>query len=480
MDPLSAETRKEETSANSPKKKPISKWVWIGGGAAVALFLTLGIMGSLFLFGALAGDDLSQKGNTPTNDLSDDDGPKVVKQVTVPDINYIPEKDAMALLKKAGLQAGEIQYVESVYAKKGYVMEQSVQPKQKANTNDLVTLVVSKGVELPFDEETILRRNIALVNEYWDLGYETFQQNDLEGALTYYIQARDMASYLYSENNQNYDAQYAWGILERNIAIAKRQSGYFEYALVDIESSVSLLEELLKVDPIFQEDPMELAPSYGELSYVQFLNQMYKEAITSAEKSLEFNQKNLLYMANLANAYLFSNQYDKALAIYLEYKDGMVNDTQSFKDFVLADFAYFRNIKLTHPDMDKIEGLYANGDSVTEEEAVMMTIYANGFALEDEDVAGYMETIDPNTPVYVQAEQDVTAIVNAYDNITFVVESMEVLEINENTTTVKVVQTLSYSDGTQTYEAKSTLIHTLVRSDGPYMWLISATKVEGG
>src|SRR3954468_6231029 len=207
-------------------------------------------------------------------------------------------------------------------------MEQSLQPKQKANTNDLINLVVSKGVALPFDEETILRRNIALVNEYWDLGYEVFLQNDLEGALTYYIQASDMANYLYSKNHQNYDAQYAWGILERNIAIAKRQSGYFEYALVDIENSVVLLEELLKVDHVFQKDPIELAPSYGELSYIQFLNQMYPQAVTSAEKSIEFNKENLIYRANLANAYLFSDQYDAALDIYLAYKDEMVNETQ--------------------------------------------------------------------------------------------------------------------------------------------------------
>jgi hypothetical protein len=67
-----------------------------------------------------------------------------------------------------------------------------------------------------------------------------------------------------------------------------------------------------------------------------------------------------------------------------------------------------------------------------------------------------------------------------YDNITFLVESIKVLEINGDIATAKVVQTLSYSDGTQIYEAKSTLIHTLVRSDGFYEWLISATEVEGG
>ena len=133
----------------SLKKKPISKWVWIGGGAAVALFLALGITGSIFLFGALAGDEPTiPGGNTPTNDPKDNSGPKVAKQVTVPDVNYIPEEDALAALKKAGLQVGEITYVESVYAKKGYVMEQSLQPKQKAKNNDLINLVVSKGVAL--------------------------------------------------------------------------------------------------------------------------------------------------------------------------------------------------------------------------------------------------------------------------------------------------------------------------------------------
>lgn len=461
------------------KKKPISKWVWIGGGAAVAVLLAIGILGSLFVFGLLAKDDPVKPVNVTGNNQNP--GTETVQEIIVPNLVNSYEADAKALLEQEGLKAGQITYVESLYVKKGVVTKQSLPAEQKAKVDDTINLEVSKGIELPFDEESIKTQHLELVYDYWDQGYALNQEKDFTGALKYYIQARDMAEIIYKTDG-NFDAQYSMGVLDRNISLMKRALGYYEYALLDIESSVDILEDLLTKDPVFKKDHSELANSYGDMSYIQFLNKIPNEALISAERSIELDPNKLVFKVNLANAYLFTDQFDAAVSLYKQHQDEKVTDTQSFKDFVLADFKYFKQEQITHPDMEKIEEMYLNpeAEAYTDEEEVQITIYANGFAIEDEDIDGYMITIDPNSSSYDVTKESISELFTAYDNFVVNIESIEVLEINGDAAKAKVVQTITYSDGTQNYESKSTMTHYLVRSDGLFKWLIQSTEVEGG
>ncbi len=60
---------------------------------------------------------------------------------------------------------------------------------------------------------------------------------------------------------------------------------------------------------------------------------------------------------NLAHGYLFSNQFEKAKAIYLENKDAKLHDGRAFSQAVLDDFKEFQEAGVTHPDMEKIKAL---------------------------------------------------------------------------------------------------------------------------
>lgn len=473
----------EKTLSKTTPNKSIAKWLWIGGGAAALLFLAASILGAIFLFDSFAGDkDPKKPVETETTIPEDQETPdNVIKQVTVPNLINITEEDAKILIEEDGLKLGNITYVENLYVKNGVVTKQSVQPEESVKENDVIDLEVSKGIALPLDEQSIKSQHLQVVYDYWDKGYELNQQKNYNEALKLYTQARDMAVIIY-DSDGNFDAQYSIGVLNRNISLMKRVLGYYEFALIDIQSSVEILEDLLTKDPLFQQNHDELANSYGELSYIQFLNESPQDAVASAEKAIELNPAPLLFKVNLAHAYLFSDQYDKAAALYTNHKDEKVNDQQTFKDFVLQDFTHFKQIKITHPDMEKIEAIYSNPDAsaYSDEEEIEITIYANGLAYEAEDVAGYMSTIDPNSPIYAATEDGIKDFFEYNSNIQLDFDSIEIIEINGNNASAKVVQTLSYSDGKQNYKGTSTLIHHMVRSDGVYKWLITTTEIAGG
>jgi tetratricopeptide (TPR) repeat protein len=124
--------------------------------------------------------------------------------------------------------------------------------------------------------------------------------------------------------------------------IAQRQ---VTYALKQVDSQV---------------DKQALANDYLALAYYELFNRHPGNAIAASEKGLKFDVDELTKNAlntNLVHGYLFINQYEKAKAIYLNYKDKKLPDGRSFKQGVLDDFKEFRKRGINHPDMKKIEKL---------------------------------------------------------------------------------------------------------------------------
>lgn len=475
-----AKKQKENNPKSEAKKKSNSKWLWIGGGIAALIVLAIGITAIVFIFDSIAANEYEKRiASLDAEANSKNDIQNSAKMITVPNLVNSLEADAITKLKNEGLELGEINYVESLFVNKGYIMEQSLQPEQIVSVKEKINLEVSKGVDLPFDAEIIKSKGLPLVYEYWDNGYELAVKEDYEPSLKNYLQARGMALILYATNG-DYDTQYALGVLDYNIALNKTNLGYYELALPNILSSVNYLEKLPSDEKVLEHQE-ELADSYGHLAYVQFLNKMPKEAAQSVEKALELAPEDIVFKATLAHAYLFLDEFDYAIDLYGELKDEKVDENQTFEQFVLEDFKYFREIGVTHPDMDEVEKIYAemgSANHVDLEEELMITIYANGFAFEDEDLEGYKLTLDP--AIANTVDKDMTDLFQAVDNIKVEFESMDVLEMQESTAKVKVVQVLSYSEGANNYERKSTLVHHFIRSDGLYKWLITRTEVEGG
>ena len=107
----------------------------------------------------------------------------------------------------------------------------------------------------------------------------------------------------------------------------------------------------------------ELDPKTGdyylELAWNQLLNRKPREAIAASLKALKLSPANAaMIKTNLAHAYLFENQFEKAKAIYLENRDAKLrNDQRTFSEAVLDDFTELEKAGITHPDMEKIKAL---------------------------------------------------------------------------------------------------------------------------
>ena len=83
-----------------------------------------------------------------------------------------------------------------------------------------------------------------------------------------------------------------------------------------------------------------------------------RESITASLKALELSpDEAVMIKTNLAHAYLFDNQFEKAKAIYLESKNAKLRDGRAFSQAVLDDFKEFQEAGITHPDMQKIKAL---------------------------------------------------------------------------------------------------------------------------
>ena len=97
---------------------------------------------------------------------------------------------------------------------------------------------------------------------------------------------------------------------------------------------------------------------YSNLGWCELFNRKPRESITASLKALKLSPDDpVMIKGNLAHAYLFNNQLEKAKAIYLENKDAKLHDGRPFSQVVLDDFKEFQEAGITHPDMEKIKTL---------------------------------------------------------------------------------------------------------------------------
>lgn len=100
------------------------------------------------------------------------------------------------------------------------------------------------------------------------------------------------------------------------------------------------------------------AGAINTVAWSCLLKQDFTRALQVLERGLPLiDVKSQTYpyiMSNLAHAYLFNNQYEKAHNIYLSNAKLKLNDL-SWKDAILIDFKDFKKIGINSTDMDKIE-----------------------------------------------------------------------------------------------------------------------------
>lgn len=82
----------------------------------------------------------------------------------------------------------------------------------------------------------------------------------------------------------------------------------------------------------------------------------YKEAIQSAQKSLELNPEKTAVITNLALGYLLNNEWKKAETLYLEWKDKKFpEDERLANEIFLKDIQDLEEAGISHPDFEKVK-----------------------------------------------------------------------------------------------------------------------------
>jgi Leucine-rich repeat (LRR) protein len=96
------------------------------------------------------------------------------------------------------------------------------------------------------------------------------------------------------------------------------------------------------------------AAACSNITFKLLFEKKFKVSLEAGLLALQFDAINANLYTNLPLAYLFNNQFEKAKAIYLAYKNKMYNEEQSYKMVFLNDFDDLESKGITHPDIAKI------------------------------------------------------------------------------------------------------------------------------
>ena len=93
---------------------------------------------------------------------------------------------------------------------------------------------------------------------------------------------------------------------------------------------------------------------FNDIGWSFLENKNFTDAEKYLKRGLELYPKSFAIKINLAHSYLFSNNYDKAMAIYKTNMNEQITKDISWKKMMQEDFMFFKNNKLDKTLMDKV------------------------------------------------------------------------------------------------------------------------------
>lgn len=90
------------------------------------------------------------------------------------------------------------------------------------------------------------------------------------------------------------------------------------------------------------------------LSFYELFCQQPEAAIAAARRAQELRPNDIYSASNLLTGLLLTDQYEKALQVWEEYKDRQLPNSQTFGAAMLVDFQTLREEGIHHPDFDRL------------------------------------------------------------------------------------------------------------------------------
>ncbi|GHH99063.1 S1C family serine protease [Neobacillus kokaensis] len=468
-----------------PQTAPVKKkdtWIVITAiisGFAIFVILMLGF---LYVIGSLAPSYEEEKPeNVLKNNLEKNPIDQSVK-VTVPLLYDLTEEEAKIELEKAGLKLGIVKQQKDLLSKKGHVIKQSIDYKSTIAKNTAVDIILSSGVELPVDANSLQQQGMGMVNQYWDQADALFKQRKWEAALKLYIQARDMANILGNTagNSSNLlgDARFAEAQIADSMAIVKIELGHPYHAFQDAEDSVIILTELK--DKKLLTNVKVLGSGYGNLAWCQLLNHMPDDALNSLQLAKEYNPKSPLLEVTFAHVKLLTNHFGEAFKLYRVNKDLEQNGVK-ISNVIADDFSKLKKAGYPAEKMIMIHDVVLGkgkgaGNNLDE---IKRTVYFQTLAELAGDLEGYMSTyqLDKGSAEYKALYENYKQLFNTFTFKEAVVKDIGAAMEENDEATVKATKFFKYTDGTKEYEEEVTYKFTLNKTNGSLPWQISQFEV---
>jgi tetratricopeptide (TPR) repeat protein len=105
-------------------------------------------------------------------------------------------------------------------------------------------------------------------------------------------------------------------------------------------------------------DKKATALDYSSIGYCYILTKQYEKAVKFLKEGEKLDETELQLKLNLAHAYLVSDNYKDAKAIYKKYQTQNVTDSLSWIEKVKLDFAAFKKANLPSGNFDRVLDLF--------------------------------------------------------------------------------------------------------------------------
>ncbi len=194
------------------------------------------------------------------------------------------------------------------------------------------------------------QRDLAIA--YKDFGDLELAQGRANESLAAYSKALNILTNLSPFSSH---ARRDLAVIYNKMGDIRSATGDYPQAATNYGKAITLIAGLLRVGTTDNDRALNtryLAELYATKAWANLLGQHPKEAVIAAERAVKADPSQTWIKVNLAHAYCFVGQWEKAEVIYLENRRVPISGGQSFADVVRADFATFRARKLVSPELD--------------------------------------------------------------------------------------------------------------------------------
>lgn len=212
----------------------------------------------------------------------------------------------------------------------------------------------SEGLKyLTLTEEALLKSEA----DYAELNkkYPDIKGPEVTTNMTYQEQVAKLKTYFENITVQNlpfYSELWLISVMKQKVSAMKNQRNR-------IGPQKEIIDRYKHLEKKYSEEvyiKQEMASAYGSLAWYYIFAEDFKKAEKAAKQGLQLDSNQVWINTNLALAYLLLGKYDKAKALYLQYKDVAYADA-TFAPTFLADLDILEKEGISNDDFEKIRAL---------------------------------------------------------------------------------------------------------------------------